>query len=43
VFAAAHPPKVFYLVRGADHNDLYLIGGKEYFSRLMQFAQDVTR
>jgi hypothetical protein len=43
VFAAALPPKEFYRVDGADHNNLYSIGGTTYFRRLRQFVQHVTR
>ena len=43
VFQAASPPKAFYLVSGADHNDLYLVGGKDYFLRLKEFVQEITR
>lgn len=42
VFEAAREPKSFYLVQGADHNDLYLVGGKPYFQRLKRFAEEVT-
>jgi fermentation-respiration switch protein FrsA (DUF1100 family) len=43
VFAAALPPKEFYRVEGADHNNLYSIGGTTYFRRLRQFVQHATR
>ena len=43
VFEAAHSPKAFYRVEGADHNTLYVTGGKPYFRRLKQFVEDVTR
>jgi uncharacterized protein len=43
VFQTAHAPKVFYVVAGADHNDLYLVGGKQYFLRLKEFADEVVR
>ncbi len=42
VFQAARPPKEFYIVGGADHNDLYQVGGREYFERLRRFVKDVT-
>jgi hypothetical protein len=41
VYQAAHPPKSFYLVHGADHNDLYLVGGTQYFHRLKKFIEEV--
>ena len=37
LFAAANEPKVFYAIEGADHNDTYDIGGREYFERFSQF------
>jgi fermentation-respiration switch protein FrsA (DUF1100 family) len=37
LFAAANEPKIFYEIQGADHNDTYEIGGKEYFERLSRF------
>jgi fermentation-respiration switch protein FrsA (DUF1100 family) len=43
VFEAAPQPKEFYLVPGADHNDLYVVGGATYFQRLKQFVQKVVR
>jgi len=43
VFAAVRAPKDFYLVPGADHNDLYLVGGRSYFQRLRQFSEQVVR
>lgn len=43
VFEAAREPKSFYLVRGADHNNLYLIGGPPYFQRLKRFIEEVVQ
>jgi fermentation-respiration switch protein FrsA (DUF1100 family) len=43
VFDAAPNPKSFYLVAGADHNNLYVVGGKPYFLRLKSFVQQVVR
>jgi len=43
VFEAAKAPKSFYLVPGADHNDLYLVGGRPYFQRLKRFVEEVIR
>ena len=42
VYEAARPPKAFYLVPGADHNDLDLVGGEAYFKRLLAFMHQVT-
>jgi fermentation-respiration switch protein FrsA (DUF1100 family) len=36
VFAAAAEPKRFYAIRGAGHNDTYLIGGDAYFAALRE-------
>jgi fermentation-respiration switch protein FrsA (DUF1100 family) len=43
VFQAARLPKTFYRVEGADHNSLYVIGGKPYFARLKEFVNEVVR
>jgi fermentation-respiration switch protein FrsA (DUF1100 family) len=37
VFAAAPEPKDFYTIRGARHNDTYLVGGDPYFAALKDF------
>ena len=42
LFDAANPPKRFYEVPGADHNDTYLIGGAAYFDALAAFLHDPT-
>lgn len=42
VFEAAHEPKSLYIVPGANHNDLYQVGGKPYFQRLKRFVEEVT-
>lgn len=42
VYDAAREPKEFYRVPGADHNDLYLIGGEDYFERFLHFARRTT-
>jgi uncharacterized protein len=43
VFDAAPQPKELYVVAGADHNDLYHIGGSAYFQRLKQFVDKVVK
>jgi len=43
VFEAAKDPKAFYLVPGADHNNLYHVGGRLYFQRLKRFVEVVIR
>ncbi len=39
VFDAAKPPKEWYVIQGADHNDTYLIGGRAYFRGLVEFIK----
>jgi fermentation-respiration switch protein FrsA (DUF1100 family) len=43
VFEAAREPKSFYVIRGADHNNTYHVGGRAYFSRLKRFVDEVVR
>lgn len=37
VFEAAPPPKEFYVIRGARHNDTYVVGGEAYFAVFKDF------
>ncbi len=39
VFDAAKPPKEWYVIHGADHNNTYLIGGRAYFRQLGEFIR----
>ncbi len=39
VFAAAPGPKEFYTIRGAHHNDTYIVGGEAYFTALKNFIE----
>jgi fermentation-respiration switch protein FrsA (DUF1100 family) len=39
VFEAAVPPKEWYVIQGADHNNTYLVGGAAYFRRLGEFVR----
>ena len=43
VFEAAKPPKFFYAIPGADHNNTYQVGGAAYFRRLAEFIQMVQQ
>lgn len=43
VFEAARPPKFFYAIPGADHNNTYQVGGAAYFKRLAEFVQTVLQ
>jgi hypothetical protein len=38
VFDAAPEPKEFYVIEGAGHNDTYVVGGEEYFRRVVGFC-----
>lgn len=42
LFDAAVPPKFFYTVRGAGHNDTYIVGGARYFRRIQDFLERVA-
>lgn len=37
IFEAANPPKRFYAIEGAGHNDTYLVGGHAYYETLESF------
>jgi fermentation-respiration switch protein FrsA (DUF1100 family) len=39
VFAAAPSPKEFYTVRGAGHNDTFIVGGDAYFEAVKDFIE----
>ncbi|HEU5093322.1 MAG TPA: alpha/beta hydrolase, partial [Nitrospira sp.] len=39
VFDAAKPPKEWYVIQGADHNNTYVMGGGAYFRRLAEFIR----
>ncbi len=39
LYEAAAEPKEWYEVRGADHNDMLMIGGTDYFRRLIDFVK----
>ena len=39
VFEAAKPPKSFYVIAGADHNNTYQVGGAAYLRRWAEFVQ----
>ena len=40
VFDAANPPKRFYTIKGAGHNDTYVVGGEDYYEALGEFLED---
>lgn len=37
LFDAANPPKEFIEIRGASHNDVYLVGGDRYLQKIREF------
>lgn len=39
LFELASPPKEFHRIRGASHNDTYLVGGKDYLEVLRTFLE----
>jgi fermentation-respiration switch protein FrsA (DUF1100 family) len=39
VFDAAKPPKDWYVISGADHNNTYQVGGRDYFRRIGEFIK----
>ncbi|MDH5563210.1 MAG: alpha/beta hydrolase [Nitrospirota bacterium] len=41
VFDAAHKPKQWYVVSGAEHNDVPFVGGEPYFREIDTFIQRV--
>jgi fermentation-respiration switch protein FrsA (DUF1100 family) len=40
LYALARPPKRFFLIPGASHNDTYLVGGDPYFEAWRQFLDE---
>lgn len=40
LFEAARPPKYFYALKGAGHNDTYVVGGEKYFRIIARFARE---
>ena len=41
LFEAAAPPKQMSVIRGATHNDTYLVGGREYLEALRRFLESL--
>ncbi len=39
LFDAANEPKTFYRIRGARHNDTYIVGGQPYFDAWARFLE----
>ncbi|MBI4428771.1 MAG: alpha/beta hydrolase [Ignavibacteriales bacterium] len=42
LYENVNAPKEFYVIRGADHNDTYLVGGDEYLQRVKGFVTRVA-
>jgi hypothetical protein len=40
LYQAAKAPKYFFPIKGAGHNDTYVVGGNEYFKTLAAFVRD---
>lgn len=40
LFEASEEPKYFYALKGAGHNDTYIVGGEAYFRKIAAFARD---
>lgn len=43
IFEAGREPKDWWAVSGAGHNDVFWVGGKEYFRRIADFARGIER
>jgi uncharacterized protein len=43
LFEAANPPKTFYTIRGARHNDTYIVGDLPYFEAWARFLRGLER
>lgn len=42
LYESANDPKYFYWIKGAGHNDTYLIGGQKYFVRIFSFIREFS-
>lgn len=42
VYDAAKPPKEWYVIHGADHNNTYQVGGTAYFRRIAEFIRNAV-
>jgi fermentation-respiration switch protein FrsA (DUF1100 family) len=40
LYHTAQPPKYFFPIKGAGHNDTYVVGGNKYFEILSAFVKD---
>ena len=42
LFEAASPPKSFFTIRGAGHNDTYIVAGSRYFAHMRDFLDGLA-
>ena len=42
LFAAANDPKRFHTIKGAGHNDTYVVGGGPYFDTIASFLNELV-
>lgn len=42
LYEAAPPPKAFFTIRGAGHNDTYIVGGERYFKQIEKFIEGLA-
>ncbi len=42
LYEAANEPKEFYTIKGAGHNDTYIVGGEEYIAALQGFIANLS-
>jgi fermentation-respiration switch protein FrsA (DUF1100 family) len=40
IYNTSQPPKYFFSIKNAGHNDTYIVGGKKYFETLAAFVKD---
>jgi fermentation-respiration switch protein FrsA (DUF1100 family) len=43
LYEAAADPKNFYIIRGAGHNDTYIMGGRDYYNSLDEFITETLK
>jgi fermentation-respiration switch protein FrsA (DUF1100 family) len=42
LYEAAPPPKAFFTIRGANHNDTFIVGGEVYFRHIEKFIDGLA-
>jgi fermentation-respiration switch protein FrsA (DUF1100 family) len=43
LYDAANEPKSLYVIRGAHHNDTFVVGGRAYFDAWARFLESLER